>query len=347
LKYVIIAWLSIIIHIDSIIPQSSSTKIFHPLSNSFGISLEVGGSLPCTDYKISELDIIGRLSAEYFFTSRSIHAFGLRLFTGAGYINGEIFSNEPVYPPISDKYRTGLFLVGTGVVYSIKLGYTVPYISASAGHLTFDPGDKEGNKLPGNSFSLYDKSSLLYSAEFGIKFPFNNVWTLNLGLNYYFTDTDYLDDIKIGSKNDGFLSFFAGISFLLGKATDIDNDGIDDDVDFCLDTPEGEKVGELGCSINPKPSIDYIYNLSNDSFIANGIFTDGTLFCLQVNIFQQTNEARLLQQKIVAYGYHTFINNIVIGNSIWYSVRIGYFESLKDAKRFKEIFFRTTGIRLE
>ncbi|MCW8803962.1 MAG: hypothetical protein OQK57_06150, partial [Ignavibacteriaceae bacterium] len=61
-----------------IIAQSLSSKAFHPLSNSFGITLEAGGTIPKTDYKIDELDFKGRLLLEYYFTSRSIHAFGLR-----------------------------------------------------------------------------------------------------------------------------------------------------------------------------------------------------------------------------------------------------------------------------
>lgn len=347
MKLILIACLSIVGHIQFIIPQSVSTKIFHPLSNAFAITLEFGGTLPKTDYKINELDIYGRILAEYYFTSRSIHAFGLRLFAGGGFINGEVYSNEPVYPPVSDKYRTGLFIAGAGLIYAIKFGNGVPYISAMAGYLAFDPGDKEGNQLPGNNSSLYEKESPIYSGEIGIKLPFSEMWSLNVGLNINFTGTDYLDDIKTSSNNDAFLSLFTGISLLIGKSTDIDNDGIDDDVDLCLDTAEGETVDEFGCSISPKIYENYLYDISDDKFIANGIFTDGNIFCFQVDVFQEINKAKNLQREINSLGYQAFILNIKLNNLIWYSVRIGYFESLNDAKIFREIFFKKTGLKLK
>ena len=347
MKLILIACLSIVGHIQFIIPQSDSPKIFHPLSNAFAITLELGGTLPKTDYKINELDIYGRILTEYYFTSRSIHAFGLRLFAGGGFINGEVYSNEPVYPPVSDTYRTGLFFAGAGLIYAIKVGNGVPYISATAGYLAFDPGDKAGNQLPGNTFSLYKKESLLYSGELGIRFPFSNIWSLNLGLNINFTGTDYIDDIKTGSNNDAFMSFFTGVSLYIGKSTYIDNDGIDDDVDLCLDTAEGETVDEFGCSISPKTYDNYLYDISNDKFITNGIFTDGNLICLQVDIFQEIKTAKDLQREINSLGYQAFIFNIKLNNLIWYSVRIGYFDSLNDARIFREIFFKKTGLKLK
>lgn len=347
MKLILIACLLIIGYNQFLIPQSVSTKKFHPLSSAFVITLELGGTLPKTDYKINELDIYGRILTEYYFTSRSIHAFGLRLFAGGGFINGEVFSNEPVYPPVSDKYRTGLFFAGAGLIYSIKFGYGIPYISATAGYLAFDPGDKEGNQLPGNNLSLYKKGTSLYSGEIGMKFPFSEIWSLNLGLNINFTGTDYLEDIQTGSNNDAFLSCFTGISLFLGKSTDSDNDGIDDDVDLCLETPEGEKVDEFGCSIVPKTYDNFTYDMSKDKFVSNGIFTDGNLICIQVDVFQEIKKAKLLQQKINSLGYQAFIFNLQIGNSIWYSVRIGYFESLQDARIFREIFFKKTVLKLE
>jgi len=347
LKLILIACLSIIGHIQIITPQSVSAKIFHPLSNAFAITLELGGTLPRTDYKIHELDIQGRLLTEYYFTSRSIHAFGLRLLAGGGFINGELFSNEPVYPPVSDKYRTGLFFIGGGLIYAIKLGYVIPYFSAIAAYLTFDPGDSEGNQLPGNYLNLYENESQLYSGEIGLKFPFSDIWSLNLVANINFSSTDYLDDIKAGSNKDAFLSFFTGLSLLLGGSTDIDNDGIDDDVDLCLDTPEGERVDEFGCSINLKTFNNYSYDDSKDRFIADGIFTDGNLICLQVDVFQELKKAKELQRKINSWGYQAFIFNIKLNNLLWYSVRIGYFDSLKDARIFREIFFKKTGLKLE
>ena len=346
MKLILIAYLSIIGYIHFIYPQTDSTKIFHPLSNAFAITLELGGTFPRTDYKINELDILGRIQTEYYFTSRSIHAFGIKIFAGGGFINGEVFSNEPVYPPVSNKYRTGLFFAGGGFIYAVRVSNGVPYISVMAGYLAFDPGDKEGNQLPGNTFSLYKKETSFYSGEIGVKFPFSETWSLNLGFNINFTNTDYLDDIRTDSNNDAFLSFFTGISLLLGKSKDIDNDGIDDDLDLCLDTPSGVRVDEFGCSIIPKTYDNYSYDILKDKFISNGIFTDGNIFCFQVDIFQEIKKAKELQRKINSLGYQSYIFNIKLNNLTWYSVRIGYFDSLQDAEIFRKIFFKKTGINL-
>ncbi|MGB5531196.1 MAG: SPOR domain-containing protein, partial [Ignavibacteriaceae bacterium] len=255
--------------------------------------------------------------------------------------------NEPVYPPISNAYRTGLFFAGAGFIYAINVGNGVPYISVTAGYLVFDPGDKKGNQLPGNTFSLYEKETSLYSGEIGIKFPFSEIWSLNLGLNINYTGTDYLDDVKIGSNRDTFFSFFTGISIFLGKNTDIDNDGIDDDIDLCLETPEGEKVDEFGCNIVPRNYDNFTYDISKDKFMSNWTFTDGNLFCIQVDVFKEIKEAKKMQQKIKSLGYPVFIFNMQLGNSMWYSVRIGYFDSLQEARLFKEIFFKKTGLKLK
>jgi len=222
----------------------------------------------------------------------------------------------------------------------------IPYASLSAGYLTFDPGDTNGNQLPGNYLNLYEKSSLLYTGELGIKFPFSSKWSLNLGFNYNFAGTDYLDDIKVGPNNDSFLSIFTGVSLLLGGTNDVDNDGISDDIDLCLDTPQGIEVDEFGCNISPKKYENYVYDTSNDKFISDGIFSDGRLICLQLDIFQELKKAIALQQKVNSLGYSAFIFNIQSGNSIFYSVRIGYFETVEEARIFKELFFKKTGIRL-
>lgn len=330
-----------------IIPQSTSLKTFHPFSNTLGITLELGGTIPNTDYKLNELDISGRLMIEYFFTSRSIHAFGIRLSAAGGFINGEVFSNEPVFPPVSEKYRTGLLYTGVGFLYAVKLGQSVPYVYTSANYLIFDPGDTQGNQLPGNSQSLYKKETVLYSGELGVKFPFSKIWSLNLGVSLSISGTDYLDDIEKDSNNDGFLSFFIGLSLLLGGSNDIDNDGVDDDMDTCLDTSEGELVDEFGCSLNDIIPEGYSYNNLEDQFISDGIFTDGTTYCFQVNTFNDSLNAETLKNIITSLGYRAEVFKMVMNNSIWYSVRMGYYTTYKQALEYKKNFFFKTKLKIK
>jgi len=347
LKNIIITCFFLFIFNLIIIPQSLPSTSYHPLSNAFGITVELGGTIPKTDYKIDELDINSRLLLEYYFPSRSIHAFGIRLIGGSGFLSGEVFSDEIVYPPAPDYFRTGFLFLGGGFVYAIRLGNGVPYASATIAYTTFDPGDGSGNQLPNNQFSIYNKNTITYSGEAGVRFPFGDMLSLNVGVNINFLNTDYLDDIKAGNNNDAFIGFFTGVSFYLGKNIDKDNDGVDDDIDLCPDTPEGVEVDEFGCGIIETTPEVVAYDSLKDNFISNGIFTDGTLFCFQANIFRDMNDAENLQKKIISLGYNSDIFSMNIGNSKWYSVRVGYFASYNEAQVHKENFFRQTKLKLK
>jgi hypothetical protein len=329
-----------------VIAQSASRNLFHPLSNAFGITIEVGGTIPKTDYKIDELDITGRLLLEYFFASHSIHAFGIRISGGGGYLTGEVFSNDLIYPPVPDNFNTEFLFVGGGFVYALNLDNQIPYVSASAVYTSFNPLDENGYRLPNNQSSAYDKGAMIYSTEAGVRFPFSERWSLNLGVNLNFSNTDYFDDIKAGNNNDAFISFFTGVSFYLGKNLDKDNDGVADDVDLCPDTPEDTEVNEFGCSLSDLKSQEIVYDSLKDHFLFDGIFSDGILFCFQVDAFQEKNSAIELQNKIIALGYNADIFKIKFGSRVWHSVRIGYFNSLDNAKFYKDDFFKKSNLKL-
>ncbi len=284
---------------------------------------------------------------EYYFTSRSIHAFGLRLIGGGGFIKGEVFSNEIVYPPVSDNFRTGFLFVGGGFIYALRYGNGIPYISAMAAYTAFDPGDENGYQLPNNELSIYKKESFLYSGEAGVRFPFGDMWSLNVGANINFSSTDYLDDIETGNNNDAFISFFTGLSIYLGKNVDTDNDGVDDENDLCPDTPEGTEVDEFGCSALDINSQEMVYDTLKDHFISDGIFTDGNSYCFQVDIFSDPNQAEELHKKINSLGYKADVFMTSIGSRVWYSVRIGYFESVKNAKYYRDEFFKKANLKFK
>jgi len=304
--------------------------------------LEGGGTFPKTDYKIDELDITGRLLVEYYFTSRNPYAFGLRLLTGAGLLSGEVFNDVLNYPPVPDNFRTEFYYVGGGISSALRMGNVIPYLSVSAAYIAFNPLDENGYKLPNNAFSVYKKEGVLYTGEAGIRFPFAEKWSINLNLNMNFANTDYIDDVKAGYSNDAFINVFTGISFYLGKNIDNDNDGVDDEYDFCPETPPGALVDEFGCSeIDLRQDI-FVYDTLNDNFISNAIYSDGHLFCFQVDKFRGKTIAEELQVKINTFGYKADIFEMNIGNLIWYSVRIGYFNSFDKAKFYKEDFFKKT-----
>jgi len=330
----------------TVFSQNLNNNKFHPFSNSFGFTIEVGGTIPKTDYKIDELSITSRLLIEYFLSSKSTHAFGIRILGGAGILRAQVFSNDFVYPPVPDNINTDFYFFGGGFVYALNIGTSVPYFSISTSYTSFNPLDENGYQLPNKRYSIYENGAMLYSIEVGVRFPFNNRWSLNLGTNINFSNSDYLDDIKAGNNNDAFISFFTGLSFYLGKEIDKDNDGIDDDLDLCPNTPEGNPVNEFGCSLIDLKSQEIVYDTLKDHFILNGIFSDGNLYCFQVDIFQEMYKAEELQNNLASLGYRADIFKVNFGGRIWYSVRIGYFNSFDNAKFFRDNLFKTTNLKL-
>jgi hypothetical protein len=225
--------------------QQTPGNSFHPFSDAVVFSAELGSTFPFTDYSNPELDFFGRGLVEYYFPSKSIHAIGIRFLSGGGFISGggEVDNREI-------NYRTSIFFIGGGLTYSIKLGNGVPYISAAVSYLSFDPRDKDGNFLSNNRQRNYDPNAIMYSGELGIRFPFGEMLSLNIGLNINFTNTDYLDDIEKGLHNDAFATAFVGISLYVGAEKDTDGDGVEDNKDVCPATPMDLEVDEFGCPID-------------------------------------------------------------------------------------------------
>ncbi len=144
------------------------------------------------------------------------------------------------------------------------------------------------------NFQSIKKKLYFIRVEAGLRFPFSEIWSLNLGFNINFSNSDYLDDIKVGNNNDAFISIFTGVSLYLGRDIDRDSDGVEDDIDLCPNTQDGAEVDEFGCQImDVKPGI-FVYDSLKDAFVSNAIFTDGLLFCFQVDIFKDLKDAESL-----------------------------------------------------
>jgi len=396
--------------------QQSSFNTYHPFSGTVVISAEVGGTYPVTDLASPELDILGRGLVEYYFPSKFIHAIGIRVLGGGGYLSstGEVNNRE-------FNHRTGFFFIGGGLTYALKIGNGVPYVSATMSYLLYDPRDGEGYLLPYNREKQFDQSALMQNVELGIRFPFAEVLSLNLGISMNFTWIDNLDGVDRGLDNDLFASAFVGISLYVGGEKDSDGDGVEDDKDICPATPLGLNVNEFGCSIDsdsdgvpddldkckntPKNILidedgcpidsdndgvpDYLdkcpnssqnvlvdengciekqnaigadsttnqdknhlekneslivkgYDLSNEKLLEGLFYTDGELYCFLLGSFRDKNNAEKELKDLILDGHNAFLieaspfNN----NLVRYRVRIGYFNSLEEAKTYKGKYFK-------
>lgn len=76
------------------------------------------------------------------------------------------------------------------------------------------------------------------------------------------------------------------------------------------------------------------YNLSNERALKNATFTDGNLFCIQVSSWKTKSYADRELNKLLAKGYNAYLVSVKPKhkNSIWHRVRVGFFDTFKQAE---------------
>ena len=125
---------------------------------------------------------------------------------------------------------------------------------------------KYETKLTDSSTS-YSRTTLAIPVGLGVTLKLTNNWGVNLGCTYYFTQSDWLDNKKMGG-NDKYLFANASLKYTFGKQkadnspiyksvdfgavdkTDSDGDGILDINDRCAGTPKGVKTDGKGCPLD-------------------------------------------------------------------------------------------------
>ncbi len=76
------------------------------------------------------------------------------------------------------------------------------------------------------------------------------------------------------------------------------------------------------------------YNTENEYNITNNIWTDGNLYCVQVSAWRSKSKAEKIASDLRSIGLKAFVMKAYIPSrrQAWYRVRIGYFQSLEEAK---------------
>jgi OOP family OmpA-OmpF porin len=85
--------------------------------------------------------------------------------------------------------------------------------------------------------------------------------------------------------------------------------------------------------------VDLKYNSSLDKHVGSMIFTDGRSYSYQVASFRNYQRANREVRRLIANGYNAFIievSNLPGLPGTWYRVRVGYFDSIAEAKRHRD-----------
>jgi OOP family OmpA-OmpF porin len=248
MKTLIVIIVAVFAFPSSIFCQKSGIKLYHPLSGKIGISLEGGTNLTFSDFREDGFDYAARLLGEYFFPTTGVGAWGIRLYSGGGYLAGSGGTNSR---PELESFRTPVLIVGGGVGYYVVLANTVlPYASAGIAYLYYDPKDDNGNRLERSENKAYSRHEYMLNGEIGIRFLLSKYGSINFSGSIDYVNSDNLDDVVAGSDNDIFYSGYAGFTFYFGGTKDTDGDGVKDSEDICANTPQGVVVDEFGCPVD-------------------------------------------------------------------------------------------------
>ena len=155
---------------------------------------------------------------------------------------------------------------------------------------------------------------------------------------------DYLDkcaNTPAGVKVDSY-----------GCPLDSDGDGVPDYMDKCPNTPVGTAVDQNGCPKIQEPikqiepvekakTIDkssQAYNASNEFPLAKNIWSDGNKYVIQVSSWKTEEKAEMMAARWRAKGHNAFVQKSYIPKfkNTYYRVRIGYFNTLSEAKAYQK-----------
>lgn len=94
--------------------------------------------------------------------------------------------------------------------------------------------------------------------------------------------------------------------------------------------------------INLKNGEKLEYDFKNEQILKDLFFTDGNLFCFQIYAFKSLESALNVVKDLKKEGHKAFYVEAYPfnDNRIWYRVRIGYFNSLEEARNYKLKYFQ-------
>ncbi len=235
------------------IAQFQNIKQMHPLSGKSSLGIEGGITYTRSDFRENDIDLLGRLSFEYFFPGTNPGVFGLEGFVGGGFLTAEGGTTSSF--PDADYVRTDILYAGAAATYNIALSKKIiPYLSAGLSYLYFEPEVKDSEDRIVPITRDFSPHTIIILGELGFRVLFNESVGFRLSAGVDFVPTDNLDKINNsvsgGTDRDIFFSALAGLNFYFGGIRDSDSDGVADKEDICPNTLIGVIVDEFGCPVD-------------------------------------------------------------------------------------------------
>ncbi len=217
----------------------------------------------------------GGISILYDFGNFIPDKYRIRPWISAGVNSFEFLSKTDMYDKNGNKY----FYWSDGSIKNIdEHAANAPTAINLVRDYTYETDIRELNK---DGFGKYQERAWAFPVGFGAIMKITDRFDLKMGMQYYFTTTDYIDGItnnslgtRSGTKQkDNFVytsfalqydlvfkkkgaidtlpnGYFDGIDWLAIDNGDYDEDGVKDWDDKCHGTPKSVKVNELGCPLD-------------------------------------------------------------------------------------------------
>lgn len=95
-------------------------------------------------------------------------------------------------------------------------------------------------------------------------------------------------------------------------------------------------------NIKEKLPLNYEYRFDIERNVGGMIFTDGYKYCVQISSWRDKLKAEEEVQKLKSKGYSAFVveANLPELDGIWYRVRVGYFDTLDEARKIRSVIQR-------
>ena len=201
----------------------SGAAVCQDRTNSYGIGLSIGSSIPYMDIPSHKDSPYGRIGVQYF----PSNLVSLELGIGLGTLEAEAdtqFSTSAIYP-----------IDARVMIHPLSKGRIDPFISAGMGFMVFNPIDKNYNKLPRNANNEYSHVTGYFPLGVGVQYFVSDYTAVGASANYHVTLSDNLDDIKTGA-NDAYWTIVINLFTYLKANNDPDGDGLLNDEEKAIGT---------------------------------------------------------------------------------------------------------------